>query len=68
MPNGKRYNNRKMSMADKTLNTEEITNLIKLSLYDFFDEKYEREYLWKKVVKHRCMSIMTVIKVLYRYT
>lgn len=22
-------------MADKTLNTEEITNLIKLSLYDF---------------------------------
>lgn len=23
-------------MADKTLNTEEITNLIKLSLYDFF--------------------------------
>ena len=45
LPNGKRYNNRKMSMADKTLNTEEITNLIKLSLYDFFDEKYEREYL-----------------------
>ena len=32
-------------MADKTLNTEEITNLIKLSLYDFFEEKYEREDL-----------------------